>query len=362
MILLFSAFTLFYCGLLLSFRLGLSRLSRPQPHSPQFLSVIVAARNEAENLPQLLPRLLAQTHPHFEIIVADDRSDDSTPEILAEFSARDPRLRFVRVNDIRPELVGKKRALTEAIAIARGEILVFTDADALPEPSWLNAVDAHFNDDVDYLFGPSPLLIEAGPVFRYLKSCERAAHHAFSAGALGWGWGVSCSAANMAYRKRLFDEVGGFAGIGHIPSGDDDLMLQKLAPQARKMTYMFTPDSVLPVLERGHRRDRLERETRRASKWRYYPASVKIVSGAVFLYYALLIVDCGLWCGGAFPGVWLLWGLAAKTGTEFLLVGEYMTRLRQERKLWGLPFFLVAYLPYFLYFGIRGTLMRYRWR
>ena len=93
------------------------------------VSVLVAARNEAEELPQALPTLLAQSHPRFEVIAVDDRSDDSTGVILDDFAKRDQRLRVLHVSELPSGWLGKPHALQAAYEQSRGEWLLFTDAD-----------------------------------------------------------------------------------------------------------------------------------------------------------------------------------------------------------------------------------------
>jgi chlorobactene glucosyltransferase len=106
------------------------------------ISVCIPARNEERNIRRCVEALLAQTHPNFEIIVLDDRSTDSTPEILARLSASDSRIRTIDGSDLPPGWAGKPHALTQAAANARGEWLCFVDADTFATPDALAAVYA----------------------------------------------------------------------------------------------------------------------------------------------------------------------------------------------------------------------------
>jgi len=56
-----------------------------------------------------------------------------------------------------------------------------------------------------------------------LKKLERLAMFTFSAGSIGWNWGITATGRNFAYKKEVFESLNGFDGIGHVPSGDDDL-------------------------------------------------------------------------------------------------------------------------------------------
>ncbi len=93
------------------------------------VSIIFAARDEKEKLPGALQTLLALDYPSYEIIAADDRSEDGTSEILKEAAEKDPRLKYVRVNSLPSGWLGKPYAMQQASERSSGEWLVFTDAD-----------------------------------------------------------------------------------------------------------------------------------------------------------------------------------------------------------------------------------------
>src|SRR4051812_27792592 len=109
-----------------------------------FVSIVVPARNEEKNLPRLLPSLLGQRYPRFEVIVVDDKSTDGTPQVLEEWQARDERLHVVRGEDLPREegWMGKPHAMMQGARIAKGEWLLFTDADTRHEPKSLSSTVA----------------------------------------------------------------------------------------------------------------------------------------------------------------------------------------------------------------------------
>lgn len=99
----------------------------PPPDPPPSVSILVPARNEEANLRRLLPTLLAQDYPSFEVVVYDDDSTDGTGAVLG--SVTDPRLRSVHGNELPPGWVGKVHALYQASRQATGDLLLFVDAD-----------------------------------------------------------------------------------------------------------------------------------------------------------------------------------------------------------------------------------------
>jgi glycosyltransferase involved in cell wall biosynthesis len=99
------------------------------------VSVVVAARNEADAVARGVGSLLRMAYPRLEVIAVDDRSTDGTGAILAEMAAREPRLRVQRVERLPEGWLGKNRALAIGAAAASGEWLLFVDADVVLDHS-----------------------------------------------------------------------------------------------------------------------------------------------------------------------------------------------------------------------------------
>ncbi|HUS15978.1 MAG TPA: glycosyltransferase, partial [Chloroflexia bacterium] len=135
-----------------------------------FVSVIVPARDEARNLPKLLPSLLDQSYPpdRFEVIVVDDQSTDASPEILADFAGRYPQLRVVQGTPLPAGWKGKPWAMHQGEQVARGEWLLFTDADTVHHPAGIaSSVADAVEREVDlYTIAPCPVL--SGPAERLI--------------------------------------------------------------------------------------------------------------------------------------------------------------------------------------------------
>jgi hypothetical protein len=110
-----------------------ARYQGPAASTPR-VSIVVAARDEARGIEAAMRSLLAQRYPLIEIVAIDDRSSDGTGEILERLAAFDSRLRVVRVRELPPGWLGKNHALSVGAAAARGEWLLFTDADVVMQP------------------------------------------------------------------------------------------------------------------------------------------------------------------------------------------------------------------------------------
>jgi len=117
----------------------------PSPGGPP-ISVIIPARNEERNIKACIEAVLAQDYSNFEVLVLDDRSTDSTPVILAELSAHEPRLVVLFGKELPEGWAGKPHALYQAAKSATGEWLCFIDADTFIEPNALSATLAKANE------------------------------------------------------------------------------------------------------------------------------------------------------------------------------------------------------------------------
>src|SRR5687768_16342217 len=113
-------------------------LKTPAPDGGEwpFVSIIVPARNEERTLPRVLPSLLSQSYPSYEVIVVDNKSEDETRTILSEWAARDEKLKIVNGVELPREegWLGKPHAMHQGAQQAKGDWLLFTDADTVHSP------------------------------------------------------------------------------------------------------------------------------------------------------------------------------------------------------------------------------------
>lgn len=191
------------------------------------VSVIIAARNEEENLRENLPLIFNQKGVDFEIVVVNDRSEDFTSEVLRQFAAQNMKVVTVKP-DTRNTGRGKKLALTLGIKAAEHEHLVFIDADCKPgSDKWLLYI-AQALMRKPIALGISPFVDESGfwKKFFALDALMIAVQYVSFALAGKPYMGVG---RNMGYRKQLFFDTGGFKSHVYLESGDDDLFINEVA-------------------------------------------------------------------------------------------------------------------------------------
>jgi cellulose synthase/poly-beta-1,6-N-acetylglucosamine synthase-like glycosyltransferase len=195
------------------------------------ISIIISAHDEETHLRELIPQILQQDYPAFEVIIVDDRSNDGTFDLLLDETKRDHRLRMVHVNRTPPHVNSKKYALTLGIKAAHYEWIVVTDADCRPSSNqWLSGMATAFNEETSFVLGYSPYQKKPGflNLFVRFESLLTAIQY------LSFAWlgnpymGVG---RNMAYRRSVFLESKGFNSSLSITGGDDDLLVNQLATQ-----------------------------------------------------------------------------------------------------------------------------------
>ncbi len=363
LVLLIYIFAAAYFIIIFSFFIGLFLQSNAKSNFQNTFSIIIAARNEENNLPKLIEILVDQNYPKekYEIIITDDRSSDSTVSILEEYSTKYNNVKFVRITKENPDCVGKKGALTAAIELAFNNILAFTDADCVPTKYWISEINAQFHENVDFVAGYSYLQNE-NKFIEKLKNLERAAIFAVTAGSFGINRSITCAGGNIAYRRELFKKVNGFSGIGHIRSGDDDLMLLKLSPFLQNKRFMFKPESFVTTKAEKHIEHQVNQETRRASKFKHYPLSIKLMVLVIFLFYVAYVGALIVTITNAISLNTFLIITAIKVVPEFLLLYHFLWRIKKIKLLKLFPLAEIIYIPYFVYFGIKGTLGNYKWK
>lgn len=193
------------------------------------VSVLIPARNEESRIRRCLESLLRLDYPRdlLEIVVIDDASSDETAAVVREFAAKHEHVRLVQQKENERGRAPKKAAITRGIKNSRGGIIFTTDADCMVKPSWIRTMLRYFTDTTGVVFG-WVALPESRGLFQRVQSLEYVSWLGLAAGFAGIGRPTMCNANNFAYRRKAFEEVGGYQDIDHVPSGDDELLMQKI--------------------------------------------------------------------------------------------------------------------------------------
>ncbi len=200
---------------------------------PQPVSIIVCARNEEKNLRELVPRLLDQDHPEFEVIIVLDRCFDQSLDFLKSLEPQHPNLRTLIVDYVPDQFHPKKFGLTLAIKGAKYEWVLLTDADCRPGSNqWASHMANQFESGADFVLGYSPYERKATFLNHFIQyetfitGFEYLAFALLRMPYMGVG-------RNLAYRKSLFLKAKGFNAFQGVTGGDDDLFVQHHARPTR---------------------------------------------------------------------------------------------------------------------------------
>ncbi len=326
-----------------------------QPLEP--VSVIIVAKNEAENLRNHLPHFLNQTHPQYEIVVVNNCSWDASEELLKEMSAQYPQLRVVTIEEQERYPKGKKFALTLGIKAAKYDTLLMTDADCLPASnSWITQMQQAYTPKTELVLGYGAYQKTSGLInylIRFETFYTALQYLSFAlAGSPYMGVG-----RNLSYRKQTFFKVKGFASHNHILSGDDDLFVNEVATKTNT-AISIQPEAFTSSIPKTTWGEWMKQKSRHLHTGKYYKLSHKfwlaLLNISHILFFILGITLLAQWQQPEIAGIifgvrWLF---------MFIIFYGAMTRLKENNLIWGFILLDIFYFVYYLLMGIRTLFSR----
>ena len=250
----------FQCSVFIA-GVAIARYQKNQQNEPT-VSVVVAARNEEANIEKCLLSLSQIEYPRekLDIIIADDNSDDATPSIIERFTRSQPHISSIAAQPSSTHLQGKANAIAQAIDIAKGEIILMTDADCVVGPMWVRNTVQYYDERTGVVAGLT--LLHSKNWFEGMQSLDWAYILAVAAAAMALRNPLSCIGNNFSFRKEAYDEVGGYRGIKF--SVTEDFALFKAITETGRWNYLYPFDSGTLVLSSPCRTARdLYRQKRR---------------------------------------------------------------------------------------------------
>lgn len=212
------------------FRLNFVRgFSGVPTHLPP-ASIVICAKNEAQNLINNLKVVLIQQYPQFEVIVVNDQSTDNTLDVLIEYYRRNPTMKLVNIPpDAKKEYAGKKHALLKGVEVATFDHIVVTDADCRPQTTyWLAKLVGAYMNETKVVLGHSPYEKSKGllnSLVRYENYMTALQYFGFAKAGLPY-MGVG---RNMSYKKDVLKGFKGYEKNKDLITGDDDLLINAVA-------------------------------------------------------------------------------------------------------------------------------------
>src|SRR6187455_1747915 len=353
-----------YCFLIMYYRAGWQELEpfSQVGHEPSLkISVIIPARNEEENISKLLSSLEKQTYPNhlFEVIVVDDHSTDNTATVVNSYSfAKLIKLDFDNINSY------KKKAIETGIAAASGELIVTTDADCIVQENWLKTIAA-FKEKANVVFIAAPVMMEyRSNLLQTFQALDFLVLQGITAASVQKQIHNMCNGANLAYERKVFFEVNGFLGIDHIASGDDMLLMQKIAQHfPGKISYLLSKDAIVTTEAAKTWKEFFSQRVRWASKATKYN-DIKIFCALFLVYFfncaLLALFITGFWMNSFWLS--LVGILIVKTIIELMFLYPVAKFYNKQNLLPLFPFFQPLHIVYTVIAGWLGLFGSFEWK
>ncbi|OWY20303.1 glycosyl transferase [Sphingobacteriales bacterium UPWRP_1] len=344
-------------------------LANEAPKTP--VSVIIPARNEQAHIVNCLRAVMLQQYPPhlLEIIVVDDHSDDNTAVLAEEMAQQCPQIKVLHLTDFmpheKPVNAYKKKAIETGIRHSSNPLIVTTDADCFAAPQWLATLVGFYEQYHPQLIAAPVCFTNERTFFERFQTLDFMGMMVTTGAMAYLQTGNMCNGANLAYTRQAFETVGGFKDIDHLASGDDMLLMSKIARKypggvrflKNYRATVFT--GAQPTLQAF-----VNQRVRWASKSGHYPdTGITASLIVVFLFNFLMIFNFIACLLGALNVCRLVTlQFTAKCIADFIYLSVGARFFGRCKLLW---LFLPAQLPHILYIaviGIWGNLGQYSWK
>ena len=358
---------LLYAFLLLFLRSGWLKLPdfKKSEITPKTqVSILIAARNEADKIHYTIDDILAQNYPKhlFELIIVDDHSTDDTAKIIDSYSPRGVKL--IILNESKTLNSYKKKAISAAINLASGELIITTDADCRMGENWLSTIVNYFEQNDFNLISSPVIFFEEKSLFERLQTLEFLFLIGLGAAGIGNKMPSTCNGANLAYKKSVFLSLDGFKGIDDLASGDDELFLHKVAhAYPGSIGFCKSADAVVYTHAKPTLKEFIQQRKRWASKSvKYKDKKIMFLAIAIWLFNVSLLVNL---VGGLFIPE-LLKLVFIQFTIKFIAEVFYLEPLtsfaKRNNLLYYLSFLTFFHVAYLIYIGLAGNSGKYKWK
>jgi cellulose synthase/poly-beta-1,6-N-acetylglucosamine synthase-like glycosyltransferase len=341
------------------------------------ISVLIPARNEEQNIKACLDSLVAQSYPTylFEVLVIDDHSTDNTAAIVLSYQSQNIILitlkDFVAENSINSY---KKKAIEIAIQQSTGDLMVTTDADCIVPANWLQTIAAFYEERKPSVI-VMPVAINCSNRFiEIFQAVDFMMLQGITGASVYKKMHSMCNGANLAYTKKAFNEVNGFAGIDTIASGDDMLLMHKIFTQnPDAVLFLKSKEVIVQTQPVKTVKEFFNQRIRWASKAdKYDDKRIFVVLLVVYFFNFLLLALPVAACFNNIQYsmfniqystflIWLLF-LCLKTIAELLFLFPVAKFFNKQGLLWLFPVMQPFHILYTVIAGWLGKFGSYKWK
>ncbi len=317
-------------------------------HADAEVTVVIAARNEAEMIGQLLEDLCRQGDPDFRVIVVDDHSQDATSSIVDEYAGK------LSIEVMKNRGQGKKMALTQSMQALGSGFAIVTDADCRVSENWIAAWKAaiqHYPSAL--LFGPVRYFNLPG-LFQKGLTMEFALLTAVGGGSINNKMPIMANAANMAVDASAFQKVKGYHS-DHTASGDDIFLAQKITSAGLDVAFIRDRKLIVDTAPPANWLSLWHQRRRWAGKWKKAGLFSSLLAVIVFLWNVLLMLSPLF-----LPAVWSL--LFLSVVVEMIILLSVLHFYSLGTLIFLYPLFKIIYPIYTLFFGVSVNFGSYYWK
>ena len=340
--------------------------NRQPAKSGEMISVVIPVRNEQENILFLLKDLENQSlsYPQFEVLVMNDNSTDNTAALVLNFINKTKcNIRLIHLPDV-TTASPKKRAIETAVAESKGNLIVSTDGDCRVGSHWLQSIAEYYSKTKAKLISGPVTFTKEKSLTDHLQTVEFASLIGSGASSISAGYPSMCNGANLTYEKSVFYEVGGFDGVRHIASGDDEFLMHKIAAKyPNDVHFLKNPQTI--VSTKAHQKLSLffRQRKRWASKWKHYQSKTPLVLALyIFSCNFSLIASTVLFLTGNIDlsELGIIW--LVKCAPEWLFLGGVLSFLQKPKSIFFIPITQIIYPFYVCFFGLAAQKPEYEWK
>ncbi len=331
----------------------------------EFVSIIIPFRNESENILYSYNSLSNQNYPKdkFEIIFVNDFSTDDSYKKLSD-TINSSHIKVISVPDDYSINAHKKRAIRFGIENSIGDFIVTTDADCIHSSDWLRTILSFFDKNTGFVSGPVEFE-EGKSLFSKLQKLEFAGLVITGAGLIGAGKPIICNAANIAYLKKVYEEVGDFTYQMNLSSGDDELLMQKINKDTKyKVKFANHRNAIVRTSANKTISEFYQQRKRWASKGLFYNDKTLILK-LILIYLFYLSFPTQLLLGMFYSNIFLitfLLSIVLKILFEFLVLKKGIKLLFTKKILDVFLLAEIVQIPYIIIAGISGVFGNYIWK
>lgn len=334
------------------------------PKKHVFITVIVPVRNEEKNIVHLLRDLKEQTYPadKYEVIIVDDHSTDQTTQKVMQ--AKMDNVRIISLGDAGTVRMNKKAGIQHAVSLAKGELIITTDADCHVGNKWISTIAAYYTEHEPVMIAGLVNYFPDATFFGKFQTLDFLSLVGIGAACIQNGFYNLCNGANLAYTKAAFEAVNGYEGVDHIPSGDDMMLMHKMARKfPGKIASLKNKDSIVythtetDVVSFWHQRVRWT-----SKSTHYEDKRITLILSFAYLFNLLIVFNMVI--GFFVPGMLKLsmWMFLVKICIDTLFTYAVSRFFRRENILWLFLPIQALHVLYIIIIAPAGVFGKYQWK